>query len=85
MPFAVFKALTRESGDIEYRENGVQFIVDFKGVHGEVGQCEILDGESEPISGDNVQTTVGIKSSYGIDRNWDVIPYEFLQADILRN
>ena len=85
MPFAVFKTRVRPYGDWEYRENGVNFLVIFEAVHGDVPLCSIMDGDSEPITGESVQYIVREIREYGVNRLWEVIPYEFLHADIERN
>ena len=82
MPFLVYGTWTRDLDEYAYRENGVSFVVVFEGVYGNLPTCQILDGDSDPITGDNPVFTVTTTRPFGVNRYWDVIPFEYLHADL---
>ena len=82
MPHLVFNTRTHDLGEYTYRENGAAFAVVFEGVNTPIPTCELLDSDTNPITGNSPQLTVTTIREYGVNRYWDVIPYEYLMADM---
>lgn len=64
-----------------YRENGVQFIVEFDNIGAQIPDCVMLDSDTQPITGNSPIFQVTTIQDFGVNRSWEVIPFDYLWAE----
>lgn len=83
MPHLIFRAYAWDMDEYAYPHNGVSFSIVFDGIdYMQLPLCSLLDGENTPITGNNPLFDVSNYRDFGVNRYWDVIPFEFLFADL---
>jgi len=67
--------------EYQYRENGVAFAVIFDGYHGDVPECTISSGVTNPMTGNNVVFSTETIRPYGSNLMFEPIPLSMLYTD----
>lgn len=65
IPHLQFKMYVRNLWEYQYRENGIAFAVIFDGYHGDVPECTISSGTTDPLVGNNVVFSTETYRQYG--------------------
>jgi len=81
-PHLRYKTDVQESYTHMYRENGVEFIMIFKGYKGDVPKCTIKSDTTTPIAGGtNIVYTVETIRTHGTNLFFEPIPMEMMYTD----
>lgn len=83
VPHLQFKIQARDQYVEYYRENGFQFSIEFQDYHGDVPQCEIMAGITDPLTGNSPTLSSTTERVYGQNLMFEPIPMEMLYADAM--
>ena len=82
IPFLVDKIEIIDDARYPYRENGISFMMNFKGLEYNVPLCKIESDENDPLTGNNdMAVTSKMLRNYGETLFFPAVPMEMLSTD----
>ena len=69
-----------ETYALPYKENGVNLLFRFTGLHEKPGQFEIVNTDTTPLTGDNITFLSNVTQPYSTNLFYEPIPFEFLRT-----
>jgi hypothetical protein len=63
-----------------YKQNGVNILLRFTGLHEKPGQFEIVSSETKPLVGDNLTFSANVTQPYSTNLFYEPVPFEFLRT-----